>query len=203
VAKAPDKTQPNVNDQVREALKRFLRSLWIIVPVVLLAYTAYQIFFQSNPRRELKTVDATLAAYTQFVRDYTGAAGGRPNAVVVRDWLSFFDGPSREFFEENIDGLAFTLYQFQAEDFKALSASARREKAMVAVVSRAPLNGIARVIEQRPRNDGGFTIIAQGISGQQTLTMKKDGELWYIAELGGLRQVFAAEIEAQKSLRPK
>jgi hypothetical protein len=204
MAKAPAKEKPpDINDQVREQLKGFLRSLWVIVPLILLGYAAYMILFATNPRRELKTVEQTLSAYSNFVGPFTARSGGRPNATVVRDWLSFFDQPSRQFFESNVEGLAFTLFQFNHDDYKNLSAVARREQAMVAVVSRPPLNGISRIREQRQGADGAVEVVGVGTSGDVRVRLVQQGDLWYIADLGGLRTAFEAEIEAQRRFRPQ
>ncbi|MBI1291082.1 hypothetical protein GC173_07540 [bacterium] len=203
MAKTEAPPEQDINEVVRERLKGLVRSLWIIVPACLLAYAGYMLYFGTNPRKELRTVDQTLASYTSFVAPFSTRAGGRPNPKVVNDWLTFFDADSRRFFEDNVDGIAFTLFQFRPEEFKELSHASRREQAMIAVVSRPPMNGIARVIEQRPIGDGAVALQVMGISSEHRIQMKPGDYPWCIMELGGLRTQFLNEIEAQKSLRPK
>jgi hypothetical protein len=195
--------KPQAPDEASEAVRAFLikglKSLTLIIPLIILGYVLYMVFVGSDPRNQLKTVDETLIAYTSFVRPYTAGSGGRPNATVVRDWLTFFDRRSRDFFEENIDLIVFSRHQFEVDRFRNMSPAARREEAMRILLSRPPLNGFGAIRGQRSINATETAVEVAGTAGEQRVVLRKEGEIWFITELGGLMLPLREELEV---LRP-
>jgi hypothetical protein len=199
---ATKEAQPDLSQVVRAKLIAMLRGSFLVASVVLLGYIVYLFVWSSDPRQD-KNPQEIVALYTTFVRPFVGQGGGRPSKNAVDDWLSYFDSSSRTFFNENADGIAFLRYQFDKEGFKALGPTGRREKAMIIVLNRPPLNGIAGVTETRTLNDGSVALQVKGLGGETRVVLKKEGKVWRMTELGGTQTQLAQEVTGVKGMIPR
>lgn len=189
MAPKPEEPTPDINEQVRGGLKILVRNLFLVAILILLVYVGYMALWGADPRRDLKTVDATLMSYTNYVQPYLGPAAGRPSVVAVDDWLRYFDSGSREWFETNARALAAQRLEEDPETLKTLDAKGAKVEAFLNVVNRPPLSGIARIVNQRPGKAGlqQVTVVARDQKEMQ-IPVRQDGSLYYIAEMGGLQQ---------------
>lgn len=184
-------TEPpkDINERVRSGLIFMLRNLFLVGVLVLLCYVVYMALWGADPRRELRTVDATLQSYTAWVQPYLGPTGGRPSAVAVNDWLRYFDGPSREWFRANARALAAHRLEADQAAFDALDEKGHTVEAFLNVVNRPPLSGVARIVNQRPGSSGLLEVSVIGRDQRERiLPIRQDGSLFYIADMGGLQK---------------
>lgn len=188
--------EQDLNEVVRRDIKRGLRALLVIVPVIVLLWVLYLLFFGWDPRQEHKTVEQTISAYTELVRPYLGPTGARPNPVVVDEFRSFFDSESRQFFKEHADAMAKRRFQFEPAKFEALSSRERQVEAMLLLTNRPPLNGMAGILEKRILDDGRTEVLVATTGRQpRVVTFRPSGDTWVMENLGGLRSELQAEFQ--------
>lgn len=183
--------------------RNFLKGLAWILPVFILGVFLYMLFIGSDERRRFTTPEETISGYTEFVNSYVGPGSRHPDFQTVKDWLTFFDSDSRDFFSENFSRIARMKYQFELDEFDGLSKQAQRNDAMAYLLNKIPLNGAVGIVEQRPVKDGVLDVVITNRSmGKSSFRMEKKGGLWYIKQLGGLLPVVTKEIEKFEKYNP-
>lgn len=153
--------------------------------IAFLGYVVYMMFIGSDPRRELTTVEDTVAAYTQLARGFTGTDPNLPNPAVVGDFLRYFDPDSRRYFEDNYTFMAQVRLELRPQDFNELTDAGRRGHAMLFLVNTPPLGGIARIVAQRDSGPGRKELDVLAGQEHRVYMVQRDG-LWYFQELAGV-----------------
>lgn len=169
----------------------------VALGVLALLFVLYMVFFGSDERRQLDSPEAVLRTYTDFLTGYADPASPLPDTTIVQTWLSFFDEPSRRFFEENAEDLAWLALRVEPQTYEALSANGRRSHAMKFVLRYPPLGGVATIDGQRNLEGGGAEILVTSRTGQQaTIPMVPGGGTWYIQDFMGVRARIEQDLES-------
>lgn len=166
------------------------------LPVIALLYVTYMFFAGNNPRAGQRTVEETLAAYSQLIQQFGAAAGPPLTSKDAEEFLIYFDSVSVNYFHDNVRELARLRNPNDPKALAEMSDSRIEGEALLAVVGRPPLSGISRVLTQRPFGSGEVEVTAAGITGptQYRIRMRQSGGTWVIADFGGLRQTLEREI---------
>lgn len=190
----------DAGEALGRAVRNGIRNLMIVVVAIGVVYAMFHVFFGEDPARAaLRTPEETIAAYTAFVSPYISPNAPTPTTPMMEAWLSFFDRDSRKFFEDNRRQISKLKLSRDPEAWAALDDHGQRITAMSYVYSLPPLSGIARINEQRPGEGGRLEIVVTDRQGRQrSMPMVKDGDLFYFAELGGLKDHISQEVVAVK-----
>ncbi len=198
-----DAPQTDINEVVRQRLRAFVRSLLLVIPLIGLIVALYMAFGGSDPRKELKSVPLTLEDYSRFISSYIGVTPVRPDNFAIDKFLGYFDETSRKFFDKNADTLAKQRLEFDKEAFDKMDKGSRRAEAMLALVSRPPLNGFGAIRNQRHVNPTEVEIIVDTRSNTPvTIRLQQKGDLYYIKDFGGLKASLERELGSQGNTTP-
>ena len=179
-----DAPPTDINEVVRQRLRAFVRSLLLIIPLIGLIVALYMAFGGSDPRKELKSVPLTLEDYSRFISSYIGVTPVHPDSFAINKFLGYFDAPSREFFDK-------------------MDKESRRAEAMLALVSRPPLNGFGAIRNQRHVNPTEVEIVVDTRSNTPvTIRLQQKGDLYYIKDFGGLKASLERELGSQGNTTP-
>ena len=167
---------------------------WAVLAVAVIV-VVYMLFIGGDPRREYTTPEETLRGYTELISPYVAGGGIRPGHSTLEDWLTFFDSGSRDYFRENAPYMAALRLQFDEERLDQMSTHAQRVEAMFYLLRRPPLSGIALVESEEELEDGRVRLTVRGATGGlHTITMSRRAGLWYMEDLGGVRDAVDRDI---------
>lgn len=187
--------KPGAVEQVRGSAVALMRNLFILALVVGLGWAAYMVFWGSDPRRQITTPEDTLRAYTEWVRPFVGPGSSRPSITQLEHFFSFIDGPSRDFFREHAQEIARRQYQFRENEFQNLSRDAIRVEALNNIINRAPLSGFGQILGREDLDDGSVRLTVMTRDNREvTVNMTTSRGLWYIADLGSVREQLEQEL---------
>ena len=138
--------------------------------------------------------------YSEFVVPIAGAAGFRPDRGMINQFLNFFDQDSRRYFRENNTQMARIRTQFNDERFNRLRGTDLDAEAVLYLVRKPPLGGIASVVNEEELEDGRVRLSVVTLAGvQRTFTMRRSGGLWYFEEFAGALPEIDSEVQAARS----
>lgn len=159
--------------------------LWV-VPIAVAIIALYFIIAGGRAPAEVRSPDATIATYTESVQMYVPPANRSPSEDAISTWLAFFDGPSRQWFNENVDKLSFVMNQSQPQVWKDWSSSQRRTEAMRFLLTQPPLGGVVKVVSiHKDEGRGTAQVEARAGTGQHSFSMvEKDGR-WQFQDMMG------------------
>ena len=162
--------------------------LWV-VPIAAAAVALYLIFASGKAPAEVRTPDATMMTYTSTIRMYVPPSNRSPSDDAVDTWLNFFDGPSRLWFNDNVDKLSFISNQNQPDVWKDWKPAKRRSEAMTFLLTQPPLGGIVKTVSAY-NNEKEHTaqIEVQAGSRQYSFSMIEKNGRWQFQDMMGKQQ---------------
>ncbi|MCB2153651.1 hypothetical protein KQI84_02095 [bacterium] len=181
----PSKTETvaQVAKSTAVGLKSIL--MWV-VPIAAAVIALYFIFLGDKAPAEVRTPDATIMTYTETVQMYVPPAGRMPSQDGVSTWLNFFDGPSRLWFNENVDKLAFIMNQDKPEEFMDWPDTKKRSEAMKFLLTQPPLGGVVKVISVYNDEDNGTAQVeVRAGLGQASFSMVEKDDRWQFQDMMG------------------
>jgi len=151
--------------------------IWAIV-IVALAFVGWRMLRPPLPE-DLASPEGTLRNYTEFVRPMIPPGSLSPTQIHVDQWLDYFDGEFRDWFQASAGKLAF-LSMRNAETWKAASENEKRMEAMKYLLTQGAFRGgsPAGTSEQ-----GDVTWVdVQAASARYRLPMGKSGRRWVFTQ---------------------
>ena len=176
----------STSERVRALLIKLLKNILLLAGVVGLLYVGWSMIYRADPRQNHETVEQTVEAYTQLVQGFLASGAVLPTPSDVNYFLTFFDRPSRDFFEQNFEPLARKKLVLTPERFDQLGRDGRRGEAMLFIINYPPLNGILRVPEMRPAsNNRQETVVIDRNQRSHRVTFVQSAGRWEMENFAG------------------
>ncbi|MGF1572703.1 MAG: hypothetical protein ACFCU1_06485 [Sumerlaeia bacterium] len=158
--------------------KSAINAAFWFLSIVILGFLAYSMLSPKGPSTNSNSPEGFLESYTEFVRPYLAPSTTVPNTANVEFFLSYFDADSNQFFEENVDKLAYlyylTLNQNDAEPWPQITSGLRRGYAMKTMIGFGPLRGATVQGKTTEGNDAVLTLLSTGQTFEVSLEKIND-----------------------------
>jgi hypothetical protein len=165
----------------------------VLIVVTLLVVVGISAFLLFSPKGRAPgvqgdTPDAMIRGYSTYVRPLAPPSTTSPTQLHVREWLEYFDRPSRQWFHDNAAKLSFQGARRDAETWKGWNRDRREIEAMKYVLSQSPFRG--GVVNNMRTDDANNRAVIElkSLDQTHTLPLVKESGGWRFAQMMGQQE---------------
>lgn len=170
------------------------KALTWIVPIGALVVAVYFLVRPAETDQQLGRPEVFYKTYTQLNVDYTPASGRKASRTVLRELTEKFAKTDREWFEDNVDFLAYMGFNQLRDPFLAADPDQRANAAFRFILQHGPTE-LTTVQKVEMSKDGQkATLHVSGRSRSFLVPIVSEGKTWKISGAWGIPQKYASEL---------